>query len=370
MHFTTGLFDLFLSGWLLMALSVITAFGITYFGIPIIVRVSQEKGLFDNPNERASHHTPTPSLGGVAVFASVIFSAILFGSIYMIAGMMIIFFLGLKDDLISLSPSKKLAGQLMAIFIIVGLGDIRIANLHGLFGIGEMNYIMSVLVTIFLILLLINSFNLIDGIDGLAAGIGILSALFFGIWFALSGHLNYAIFSASLIGSLMIFFVFNVFGKRNKIFLGDTGSMLIGLLISIFLIKFLEFESTATGIANISSSSAVAICVLIVPIFDTLRVFIVRVVKGSSPFKPDRNHIHHRLVDLTGSHLKATLIILFTNVMFIAFGLGFQLIESHLLIFLAVILATFLSYIPVFLTHRKEGRRGIFIIGRRVPSYS
>ena len=360
-----------------MALSVFTALGITYLGIPIIVKVSREKGLFDNPNGRTSHHTPTPTLGGLAVFAGVFLSTIIFTSTgsshemkYIIAGMMVILFLGLNDDIIGLKPIKKLAGQLLAILFIVGFGDIRITNMHGLWGVGEMNYIMSLLVTIFLLLVLINSFNLIDGIDGLASGIGVLSALFFCIWFALSRHMDYAIFSASLIGSLMIFFVFNVFGKRNKIFLGDTGSMLIGLLIAIFVIKFLEFESSAIRIASISSAPAVAICVLIVPIFDTLRVFIVRVVTGNSPFKPDRNHLHHRLVDLTGSHLKATAIVLFVNMMFIAFGLGFQMIENHVLIFLTMILATFLSYIPVFLANRKLDPRYPFIFGRKQPSYS
>ncbi len=360
-----------------MMLSVITAIGVTYLGIPAIVWVSREKGLFDTPNGRSSHHTPTPTMGGVAVFAGILISAIFFAIVesthemkYIIAGMIVIFFLGLKDDITSLKPIRKLAGQLLAIFIIVGFGDIRITNMHGFLGLGEINYMMSLLVTMFLLLVLINSFNLIDGIDGLASGIGILSALFFCIWFALSKHLDYAVFSGSLIGSLLIFFGFNVFGKRNKIFLGDTGSMLIGLLISIFVIKFLEFESSATGIASISSAYAMVFFVLIVPIFDTARVFIIRVLKGNSPFKPDRNHIHHRLLDLTGSHLKSTVILLFANIMFIAIGLGFQRIEKHVLILFAIILATVLSYIPVFLTSRKSNRSRHFIIEMNKASYT
>jgi len=197
------------------------AFIITYLAVPSIVSVAHRKMLYDMPNGRGSHTKPTPVLGGIAIFAGLIISTILFGVFafgselyYIIAGLVILFFFGIKDDILMLDPKKKLAAEVVAALIISVLGDIRITNFHGFLGFEEINYFFSICCTVFFVIVLTNGFNLIDGIDGLASGVGIISSFSFGSWFIASGHISYAVMSSSLIGALLAFFYFNVFGKK------------------------------------------------------------------------------------------------------------------------------------------------------------
>ena len=313
-----------------------------------------------NPNGRTSHDNPTPNLGGVAIFAGVIISSVVFTGIttahelkYIIAAMLIVFFVGLKDDLYPMVAYKKFLGQSLAILFILVPGDFHLTSLQGLFGINELPYLLSIAVTYVLFLALINSLNLIDGIDGLSSGIGILTSLFFGTVFLMDNHLAYAVMSFILASSLAGFFYYNVFSKKNKIFLGDTGAMLIGLILAIFAVRFLNFESNSLFLSQSRSAPAILLCVLIIPLFDTARVVILRIFRGRSPFEADRTHIHHRLLDLSGSHLKATAIILTVNILFIVMALILRNIDTELLIVCTLVLATMLSYIPVFLKKAK-----------------
>jgi len=314
-----------------------------------------------NPNGRTSHLNPTPNLGGVAIFAGVIVSSVVFTGIttahelkYIIAAMLIIFFVGLKDDLHPMVAYKKFFGQSVAVLFILVPGDFHLDSLHGLLGIGEVSYPLSLIITYVFFMALINSLNLIDGIDGLSSGVGIITSLFFGIVFLLDNHLAYAVMSFILASSLAAFFYFNVFSKQNKIFLGDTGAMLIGLILAIFAVRFLNFESDALYLSQSHSAPAVLLCVLIVPIFDTARVFILRIFRGRSPFDADRTHIHHRLLDLSGSHIKATSIILLVNVAFIGMALILRNINAELLVVIALVLAAALSFIPIYLKRKKS----------------
>jgi UDP-N-acetylmuramyl pentapeptide phosphotransferase/UDP-N-acetylglucosamine-1-phosphate transferase len=228
--------------------------------------------------------------------------------------------------------------------------------MHGLFGIDQVSYGVSIALTFILFLAMINSFNLVDGIDGLASGVGIITSLFFGIGFLLNNHMAYAIMSFILASSLIAFFIYNVFGKENKIFLGDTGSMLIGYLLAIFAVRFLNFEDGQTVFDEDLSTPAVMLCVLIVPLFDTARVFVLRIARGKSPFTADRSHIHHRLLDLSGSHIKATATILGVNLVFIALALFLRTIGNELLILIALFLASGLSFIPIYIIRVRTGR--------------
>ncbi len=361
MIFNTEYYEVFLPPYVLIGIAVLFSFLVTFFTIPPIVRIANMKSLTALPNGRTSHTNPTPNLGGVAIFAGVIVSSVIFTGIttahelkYIIAAMLIIFFVGLKDDLYPLVAYKKFLGQAVAILFILVPGDFHLTSLHGLFGIGELSYPVSLIITFVLFLALINSFNLIDGIDGLASGIGILTSLFFGIVFLLDHHMAYAVMSFILASSLIAFFIFNVFGKENKIFLGDTGAMLVGLILAIFAVRFLNFESDALYLSQSHSAPAILLCVLIVPIFDTARVFFLRILRGKSPFEADRTHIHHRLLDLSGSHLKATTIILLVNMVFIALALIFRNINTEVLILSALALAAIFSYIPIYLKKRKS----------------
>jgi len=346
--------------WLVILGGALTAFYITYTVIPSIVKVSYLKGLFDTPNHRTSHFRNIPTLGGVGVFIGWILTVSIFSGAgidhelkYIIGSLLILFFIGIKDDVLVVDPRKKLISQILASAIVAILGNIRISNFHNILGIGEIPYFASILFTIFVAVVIINGFNLIDGIDGLASGVGIIASLFFGIWFVMSHYISYSILSFAFTGSLLGFFIFNVFGKENKIFLGDTGSLIIGLIITVFTIRFLEYNLHANEDLFIHSAPTVAIGVLIVPLFDTIRVFTIRILQKKSPFKADRQHIHHQLLDLGNTHLKSTIIILFSNVLIIVLCLWLQNLNPLLLLTIVLFLSSILSYLPIILVNRQ-----------------
>jgi len=236
-----------LSIGLLIPISFILAFLIAYIAIPTIVRVSTRKNFFDYPNERTSHENSVPTLGGMAIFSGFLISVIIFSrpedSIelrYTIGACIVLFFTGLKDDILIIDPKKKLLSQILAAMMVVILGDIRITDFHSVLGIESVPYTVSILFSVFLIVALINGFNLIDGVDGLSSGIGIINSVAFGVLFLLDHKTTYSVMAFSLSGALVAYFIFNVFGKINKIFMGDTGSMLTGLVVAVLAIKLLE----------------------------------------------------------------------------------------------------------------------------------
>ena len=329
------------------------AFVITYISIPSIVQVAILKHLYDEPNGRTSHDIVTPTLGGLAIFSGFVISTMVFVNIaeiayvqYIIASVIVIFFVGLKDDIIGLSPMKKFIGQIIAAAIVIDLGGIKLHSLHGFAGIYGMDHYSSDFLSIFVIIAVVNAVNLIDGLDGLASGVGILAASTFGIWFYLEGEIQLAILAVTLIGALMAFFRFNVYSKKNKLFMGDIGSLMLGFMLAIFAIKFNELNRLSTSIYHISSAPAVSIGILIIPIFDTVRVFAIRLARGKSPFMPDKRHVHHYLLELTGSHRKSTFILLLVNVCFII--LAFALRDLRIITLTAILffLAAGLSFIP------------------------
>ena len=327
----------------------------TFIAIPSIIRVAQIKNLYDDPDTvRKTHISSVPTLGGFALFAGTIFSLTFWSNQnnfpelqYIIASILIVFFIGIKDDIVQLVHWKKLAGQVLAAIILVHFAQIRLTTMCGIFGIYELPTAASYLFSIFTIIVITNSFNLIDGIDCLAGSIGALTSFVFGMWFHFYGKSEYAILAFSLLGSLIAFLWFNK--TPAKIFMGDTGSLIIGLANSIFAIKFIELNwaLSDTSSYKIFSIPVVTICILIVPLFDTFRVFVIRLSRKQSPLKADRNHIHHILVDSGISHIAATSILFSINLLFIIFALMFQHISSELLFFITLSLAVILSVILV-----------------------
>jgi len=361
MLFKTDLYEVFVPSYLLIGMASLAAFLITFIAIPSLVKISNQKGLMAHPNGRTSHLIPTPNLGGVAIFTGVIIASVIFTGItsahelkYMIAGMLILFFVGLKDDLQEIPAYQKLIGQSLASLIIILPGNFYMHSLHGLFGIHELGFFPGVILSWFLFQVLINSLNLIDGIDGLASGIGIHASVFFGIVFLISGLMAYAVLSFVLAASLLAFFYFNVFSKKNKIFMGDTGSMLIGLLLSILTIKFLNIENSTLFFSQNHVAPAVALSVLLVPLFDAARVSVVRISQGKSPFAADRTHIHHFVLRLSDSHITATLMILSANAFFIALPWLFNNLNGEVLILLMLGLSVVLFNIPVYINRQNE----------------
>ncbi|MGI6079279.1 MAG: glycosyltransferase family 4 protein [Fastidiosipilaceae bacterium] len=338
-----------------LILSLFVSFAITFYGIPAVVSLAKAKSLYDMPNCRTSHYSPIPRLGGTMIFAGVILSSVIFTSFftayelkYIIAGMIILFFLGLKDDIISLTPHKKLIGQILAASVIVLAGNIRLTGLDKFIQNDFIAFAVSVFITIFLIVALINSINLIDGIDGLASGIAMIASAFFGAIFMSMGHVNYAIICISLIGSLAAFTWYNVFSEKNKIFLGDTGSTIIGFLMAVFVIRFIELTISDQYQGTIESAPAIAFAVLLFPIFDMLRIMVVRLLNKRPIFEADNNHIHHMVLKVFGTHLKSTVVILTINVILIAITYFLRGLGSFLLIIIllgiSLILTSILKY--------------------------
>jgi UDP-N-acetylmuramyl pentapeptide phosphotransferase/UDP-N-acetylglucosamine-1-phosphate transferase len=331
------------------------AFAITAFGIPKVIKLAREKRLYDLPGDRTSHSNPTPRLGGAMIFAGVILSSILFTDKqsafqlkYIIAGMLILFFIGIKDDIISLTPVKKIIGQFFASLVLVFPGNIRIIDCYNLFGFEKLSPIVSFIISIFFVMALINSMNLIDGIDGLASGVGIIASASFGYWFYINNYLSYAVLCGSLSGSLIAFFYFNVFSKNFKIFLGDTGSMLIGFLLALFAINFLELNSDQTSVLRISTAPSITLAILSIPVFDTFRVIIIRLFNKKPLFKADHNHIHHRILSVSKSHLKATGTILLVNISLIIITFLLRALGNAILISSLAILGTILLIVLRF----------------------
>ncbi len=346
---------------LVIVISFLTALVITFLSIPTMVAVSKAKSLYAEINGRNCHKVNTPILGGVAIFTGFIISILLFVDVnilqnlqFIIAGLLLILVIGLKDDVLGISALVKLFGQIIAALIIIILGDIRLSNLHGFLGIHEIHYCYSVFLTTFVVIVIINCFNLIDGIDGLASGIAIICATTFGIWFYLIHEYEYTILTFALVGALIAFYGFNVFGKKNKIFMGDAGSLIVGFIIAIIAIKFNELNIDSSQKYAINSAPAVSIGILIIPLFDTLRVFSIRIFKRSSPFKADKVHLHHRLLTLGKSHFQISLIFYIINIFFIAFVFYFQFLGIVRLMLILTILAVFFTFLPILLINKRK----------------
>ncbi len=334
---------------------------VTFILLPSIVDIARARSLVAVPNGRTSHSREIPVLGGLGIFIGFIISCLIFLSFssfprfqYLFAGLIIIFFVGFKDDVIGISPTKKFLGQVVAALIIIEFGQMRITELHGFLGIHHIGYTPSLILTLITIVGVTNCFNLMDGIDGLSASLGILSAASFGWWFFRFGQYDWTVLSAGLIGALIAFFYFNVFGRRYKIFMGDTGALLLGYLMSVMAIEFNEFNIGFSGSQAIPSTPAIAVGVLMIPVFDTLRVSATRLIKRKSPFLPDKTHIHHYLLCIGCSHFAATMILFITGLCFVVLSFLLVKLDAALLLLILLCIASILSYIAIFLAKKKQ----------------
>jgi UDP-GlcNAc:undecaprenyl-phosphate/decaprenyl-phosphate GlcNAc-1-phosphate transferase len=329
-------------------LSLSISFTITFLAIPVIINVADMKKLFDVPDARKIHQMAITPLGGIGIFAGFVFGCLLtinfkFSSEfqYFIAATMVIFFLGLKDDILVLTPIKKFIGQVLAAFLIIYYGRIQIRSMHGFFGIHELPEMFSLLISYFSVIVIINSFNLIDGVDGLAGTLGLMSSALFGIYFLTAGMEPYYVLAFSLCGSLIAFLIFNF--QPAKIFMGDTGSLLVGVVNAILVLKFIDPGEGSQSVNPIVSSPAIGFTILMIPLLDTLRVFAIRIFKRRSPFSPDRNHIHHLLMDRGLSHRTITLLLVAFNASMVVFVYLAKALGCTILIF--SVIALFFTFI-------------------------
>ncbi len=350
-------------------LTASVSFIITFLGIPIVMQVADSKKLYDVPDERKLHTRLIASLGGVGIFAGFILASLLsiqgqgtndlqqFFAFF--AASIVIFFLGLKDDLMILSASKKFIGQILAASILIHLGDIRLDSMYGLFGVEKLPEGFGLALSYLTIIVIINSFNLIDGIDGLAASLGILTMLVFGTYFFAINYQAYALLAFAMAGSLAAFLIFN--HHPAKIFMGDSGSLMIGLINAILVIKFINVAHDPQVTIPVTSSVAIGFAILIVPLLDTLRVFAIRIFNGKSPFTPDRNHVHHLLLDRGLGHSAVTLTCVSVNIGFILLAWLGRSMGTTLL--LGIMLALAFTGIGMLYYYRKTHTR--MVIARK-----
>jgi UDP-N-acetylmuramyl pentapeptide phosphotransferase/UDP-N-acetylglucosamine-1-phosphate transferase len=330
-------------------LTASVSFLITFLVIPVIIRIAEQKKLYDLPDERKLHNRPIASLGGIGIFGGFYLASLL--SIkgadnpefqYFFAAITVIFFLGIKDDLVILSATKKFLGQVIAAAILIHLGGLRIDSMHGLFGITALPEAFSIALSYISIIVITNAFNLIDGIDGLAGTLGLLTMSLFGAYFYLADMPAYALFACAMAGSLVAFLIFNY--NPAKIFMGDSGSLILGLINAVLVIKFITVADNPLQSFHLESSVAIGFSILMLPLADTLRVFSIRIFQGRSPFSPDRNHIHHLLLD-RGMNVKfITLSCLLLNMLFITTAyFGRSMGPSYTMLIIALMCFAFLG---------------------------
>jgi len=348
---------------LLPLLGFATALIVSAYSIPVIIKVAFIRKIYDKPGGRKTHKGYVPNLGGIAIFAGFTLSFVCWTNFsdsvylqYLILGLIILHFIGVKDDIVPLTPYKKLIGQLLAAAILVIPGKFRINDLHGILGIYQISAPYSIGLSIFAVVLLINSFNLIDGIDGLAGGISLLISLVFSYVFWRSGLNNILVASLALSGALVSFLFYNK--QPARIFMGDAGSMCIGYLMAAFSFQFVHAIETAQN-TLFHHNSAVLLAFFIIPLFDTLRVFILRILNKKSPFQADSNHIHHKLLDLGMSHGKASITLTVVNILFFVMAFLLEDLSPNLFIIGILAFATSLTAIPLLLLRRKNNERQI-----------
>lgn len=351
-------------------LSAVGAFIIAYAVMPRIIRISHSKQLFDDPtDDRKLHFSSIPNLGGAGIFFAVMVVFLISGyahqvwAPYMAAGLTMLFFSGMKDDISLIDPYKKLFVQVAAAVALIAGGNMVLTDMGGVFGVSEIPYWAGFGLTLFTMIVVINAYNLIDGIDGLAGGIGVIAALFFGGWFWHVEMLAHAILAASTAGALLAFLKYNF--QPASIFMGDTGSQIVGYVLGFLAVSLVQAAASAPVEVPFQESVPVLVLsVLIVPLYDTLRVFIMRVVRGDSPFTADRRHVHHQLVDLGFSHRGACYILYTYTLGIIGLTLGLSGMGINALLGV-VLLTTVLLFPTMRFKRRALAKMGIDIPTRR-----
>lgn len=334
-----------------LILGFVASFLICYFTVPTVIKISRKKNLMDEPGIRSSHQRKVANLGGIAIFYAIgicasIFAFELFDLYkFLFASLIILLYIGVMDDIVVMRAYKKLIAQVIVSVLIVLGSDVRIRSLFGVFGIYELNYFFSVLFTIVTFIVLINAFNLIDGIDGLAGSYSIICSLIFGISYYRLGTYNYplVVLCAVIIGAVSAFLFYNLSGdRRRKIFMGDTGSMILGFLLAFTAISFIDvfIDKNVQGTPHyhLASAPVIAVAILILPVVDTLSVIIIRLSQKKSPLNPDKNHIHHKVLKLGMSHAGSTfyIILYYLFIIIVAYLLRHLDINALLLIILAL----------------------------------
>ena len=337
---------------IVLAVSLLVAW-IVY---PKILLISINKNIVDSPNARKLQKMPVPILGGFVVFSGILTSLMCVssqvdvGSLFTILCIMTVMLLtGLADDIISLTARGRFLIEIFVIGVLMmSSHSLTVHNFHGLWGLYEIPIWLAVPITIVAGVGIINATNLIDGIDGLSSGYCVFACALFGIFFYLTGQTLNLFLALAAIGGLIPFFMHNVFGKYSKMFIGDAGTLLMGSVMAYFVITALHIEPLEYGLGDNFGTIPMLLSILAVPVFDTLRVMTTRILKGTSPFNPDKTHLHHMFIRLGFSHIGATVTILSLNTIVVLAWLTMYIngcsidTQLYVVVFLNLIITVFL----------------------------
>jgi UDP-N-acetylmuramyl pentapeptide phosphotransferase/UDP-N-acetylglucosamine-1-phosphate transferase len=344
-------------------IAAIGSFLLTFYLIPKIIRVVNHKELMDHPNARSAHKQLTPTFGGISFYIVLVLGLLFLGKhvddsnlgLNVIGAITILLFTGLKDDLVVISNVSKLIGQISAVCVFLFLTDYTSINFYGAFGLNEINGAIGFGFMLLLMLSIINSFNLIDGIDGLAASVGVITLSFFGAIFYQLEQIFFCVIAFGLVGALIAFLRFN-FSKKKKIFMGDTGSLILGFIVSVMAVQFLNLGATDFEQIFVQPHNAffVLIAIVVFPFFDMIRVFILRILNKKNPLLADKNHTHHILLSLGNSHTRSSLLIVLSSIVItlLLFFASKEVNNSWLL--LGIYAITFLSFYVAFIKFASE----------------
>lgn len=342
-----------------LPLAIATSFLVTLTLMPVIIRIFRSIDLLDRPDKRKIHSISTPSLGGIGICAGILLSLVISISFselatqkYFLGGTILIFLLGVRDDLSSLLARHKLVVQIFAAFLVVFFGEVKIEGFNGLFGITSFPWVWDEVFSVFVIVVMTNAFNLIDGIDGLAGSVALIIASFLG-WAAFqSGQIMDAAVAFSIAGASLGFLLYNWY--PSKIFMGDTGSMVFGFMLTALMIKFLTTPSPPSVIL---SPVATSLALFVLPVYDTLRVFLIRFFTGRSPLAPDRNHIHHVLLKLGLNHAQSTVCLSTYHILIVSFAVFFQSIGELWIMLIMTLVTVGLGLLMDRKVIRREAKR-------------
>ena len=334
-----------------------------------VLKIAILKNIMDNPDERKIQRVPVPVLGGAAVFFGMLVAFAVAATIYdvsnmfaMVCVMMIMLYIGTIDDIIDLSPWVRFIIEIIVVLMLVFSDGSSIDNFHGLWGIGILPDFVAIPLTVFACVGIVNAINLIDGVNGLSSGYCIVTCLIFGLAFLLTGDVGRASLAILSIGALIPFIFHNVFGKKSKMFIGDGGTMMMGIIMSSYVINALKSHSTiAAAVPENFGMVAFVLAVLAIPVFDTLRVMTARIVRGGSPFSPDKTHLHHLLLDYHFSHIGTTAVEILSNMLvvgvwYMAYRLGASVDMQLYVVIVMGMLITFAFYRFARVQQRKETR--------------
>ena len=355
---------IFQDKYMFVASAFLLSLLISYTIYPVILYLNHKKHLSQIPNKRSTHIVPTPTLGGVPIYiafmiATSIFSVFSYDHthvsniIALRSCLTIVFFSGIKDDLIGVSYKKKLITQIIAASLLLILTHASINNLQGLFNIYTLPNVYASVFTVFVFVIIINSYNLIDGIDGLASSFAIICSIAFGIFFIINNAVIDSLISFSITGCLIIFFINNI-SKKRKIFMGDSGSMTVGFILAYQLISFINVNQLNPYTFFIKNTPVVVFALFSFPVIDTCRIFIIRLINKKPPFKADNNHLHHKLLRLGLSHLKATLVVFIYTTVITSIAIALQNLNINIHFLSILIISICLISIPFFISHHNS----------------